>query len=64
VKYGPWHAGFWPPLTMTYWLAFWLIKGKPKLIPYQIVDGIVETAGMLKGFFEIIGEALRNRTAD
>jgi len=59
VKYGPWHAGFWPPLSTAFWLIFWLAKGKLKLIPYQIVDGVVQTAGMIKGFWEIKGEILR-----
>lgn len=54
LKYGPWHAGFWPPLSTAYWLSFWLAKGKLKLIPYQIVDGVVQTAGMIKGFWEIM----------
>jgi glycosyltransferase involved in cell wall biosynthesis len=58
-KYGPWHAGFWPPLSMLYWLGFSLIKGKPALIPYFLVEGVAKTAGMVKGFFELIGEALR-----
>jgi len=60
-KHGPWHAGFWPPLVTLYWLAICLIKGKPKLIPYFILDGIVQTAGMAKGFFELISEASRRR---
>ena len=58
-KYGPWHAGLWPPLVMLYWLAICLIKGKPGLIPYLIVGGAVQTAGTVKGFFELIGESLR-----
>jgi glycosyltransferase involved in cell wall biosynthesis len=58
-KYGPWHAGFWPPVATLYWLAICLIKGKPKLIPYFVVDGFAKTGGMVKGFFELIGETLR-----
>lgn len=57
-KYGPWHTGFWPLLHMFYWLGFCLIKGKLKLIPYVIVNGIVQTAGMVKGFFEVFKEGL------
>lgn len=53
-KWGPWHARFWPPLVMLYWLGFCLIKGKPGLIPYFVVNGIAGTAGMAKGFFELI----------
>jgi glycosyltransferase involved in cell wall biosynthesis len=60
-KYGPWHAEFWPPLTTLYWLGFCLIKGKLRLIPYEIVDGITETAGMIKGFFGMIGEVLKKQ---
>ena len=55
-KYGLWHAGFWPPLVTLYWLGYCLIKGKLSLIPYFIMDGIVETAGMTKGFIELIRE--------
>jgi len=58
-KYGPWHTGFWPPLHMFYWLGFCLIKGKPKLIPYFIVVGMAQTAGMVKGVFDLIGGTLR-----
>jgi len=53
-KYGPWHVGFWPPLTRLYWLFFFLITGKPKLIPYIVVDGFAETAGLIKGLFELV----------
>jgi len=53
-KYGPWNPGLWPPLSTLYWLGFSLIKGKPKLIPYFLVEGTAETAGMVKGFFELI----------
>lgn len=54
-KYGLWHAEYWHPLVMLYRLSFCLIKGKTKLIPYFVVSGIVGTAGMVKGFFELIG---------
>jgi glycosyltransferase involved in cell wall biosynthesis len=53
-KQGPFHAGFWPPLVALYWLGFCLVKGKLKLIPYFVVNGVVETAGMAKGFLELI----------
>jgi len=49
--YGPWHVGFWSPLVALYWIMFSLIKGKLNFIPYFVVIGIVETAGMVKGFF-------------
>jgi len=58
-KYGPWHAGFWAPIHMLYWLGFCLIKGKPRLVPYFIIVGMAQTTGMVKGFFELIGESLR-----
>lgn len=57
-KYGPWRTGFWAPLHMFYWLGVCLIKGKPKLIPYFMVVGMAQTAGMVKGFFELIGGPL------
>jgi glycosyltransferase involved in cell wall biosynthesis len=60
-KWGPWHVRFWPPLYTLYWLGFCLIKGKPKLIPYFVVNGTVLTAGMVKGFFELIGEIITRR---
>ena len=58
-KYGPWHPGFWPPLVLLYRLGFCLIKGKPNFIPYFVVVGVVETAGMVKGFFELIAERVK-----
>jgi len=54
IKKNLWYAEYWSPLVMFYWLAFCLIRGKPKLIPYFVVNGIVGTAGMVKGFFELI----------
>ncbi len=46
----------WTPLTTVYMLGFSLIKGKPNLIPYFLLGGITETAGMIKGFLEMIRE--------
>ena len=60
-RYGPWHGGLWPPLVMLYWIATCLIKGKPNFIPYFIVSGVAGSAGMVKGFIELIGETLRRR---
>lgn len=57
-KHGLWAGRFGPPVTRLYWICICLAKGKPGFIPYFIVDGIVETAGMMKGFFELIGESL------
>ena len=59
IKQGLWHAELWPPLVTLYWLAFCLVKGKPKLIPYFVVNGIAWTAGMVKGFFELLWRGLR-----
>lgn len=50
-----------PPLSKLYWIAICLIRGKPHLIPYFIVNGIAEIAGMMKGFSELVLEALRRR---
>jgi glycosyltransferase involved in cell wall biosynthesis len=60
-KYGPFNPEFWTPLNTFYWLAYCLIKGKPSLIPYFVLNGIVASAGIVKGFFEVMGEALRRR---
>lgn len=60
-KYGLWHARFWSPLATIYWLGYCLIKGKLRLIPYFLVNGIIQTAGMVKGFFEIIGEWIKTK---
>jgi len=60
-KWGPWHKGLWTPLAMVYFLARCLIKGKPQFIPYFVVIGVAGTAGMVKGFAQIIGEALGRR---
>jgi len=55
LKYGSWHAEFWPPITTAYWLGFCLIKGNLKLLPYEAVAGVLDTAGLAKGFFLMIG---------
>ena len=55
-RYGPYHAGFWPPLVTNYWLVFCLRRRKFKLIPYFVVEGVIETLGMITGWFELIGE--------
>lgn len=60
-KYGIWHAGFWPPLVMLHRLALCLIKGKLKLIPFEIVDGVVQTAGLATGFLDLIGGIVKRR---
>ncbi len=51
-KHGPWKGDLWAPAVMAYWLGFCLIRGKLNLIPFFLVGGVVETAGMAKGFFE------------
>ena len=54
-KYGVFKPGFWPPLVAAYWICVCIVKGKPNYIPYFVVNGIAQTIGMIKGFFEIIG---------
>lgn len=54
-----WHAGFWPPLFASYWAAVCLLRGKLKLIPYHLVDGLVETAGMVRGGWDILTGAMK-----
>jgi glycosyltransferase involved in cell wall biosynthesis len=58
-KYGFWHPRFWPPLVTAYWICVCIIKGKPNYIPYFIVNGVAQTAGMIKGFFELTGESCK-----
>ncbi|MFC1943359.1 glycosyltransferase [Chloroflexota bacterium] len=59
-KYRLWHIGFWHTMGfMLYWVAICLIKGKPNFIPYSLVGGILNIAGVVTGFFELIGESLR-----
>jgi SAM-dependent methyltransferase len=58
-KWGPWHIRFWPPLYNLYWMGFCIFRGKFKLLPYIVVDGTVQTAGMVKGCFEMMGSALK-----
>lgn len=58
-KYGPWHIGFYPPLTRVYWIGVCLLKGKPQYIPYFVLDAVAETSGMIKGFWEITCDTFR-----
>lgn len=59
-KYRLGHIGFWHTMGLTpYWVAICLIKGKPNFIPYFLVGGIMIIAGVVTGFFELIGESLR-----
>ena len=53
-KYGIWQVRFWPPITRLYWLSLFLARGKLNLIPYIVTDGIAETAGMIKGIFDLV----------
>lgn len=53
-RYGLWHAGFWPPLIMLFWLGICLIKGKPWFVPYLITIYCIQTIGMINGLFKII----------
>ncbi|MDO8491214.1 MAG: glycosyltransferase family 2 protein, partial [Dehalococcoidia bacterium] len=63
-KYGVWHARFWPPLRTVFWLGACVVKRRPRLVPYFVVDGIAGTTGMVKGFFELAGDASRKTAAD
>jgi hypothetical protein len=58
VKQGPWRLGLWPPAATAYWLAFSLLRGKPWLIPYFLVNGFAQTAGMLKGFWQLFRRSI------
>ena len=58
-RWGLFHIRFWPPLYNLYWLGYCSSRGKFKLLPYIIVDGTAQTAGMVKGFFEMMGSALK-----
>lgn len=60
-KHGIWHARFWPPLRSLFWLGFCLLRGKPRLIPFFFLDGIVGTVGMAKGVLDWAVEALKRR---
>ncbi|MEE8470596.1 MAG: glycosyltransferase family 2 protein, partial [Dehalococcoidia bacterium] len=62
-KYGIWHPGFWPPLSTAYWLAVSVIKGKPGLIPYLLVEGAAKTAGMMLGFYQMLKEEFTGRVS-
>jgi glycosyltransferase involved in cell wall biosynthesis len=53
-KHGPWKAGLWAPLVSCYWLARAVIKFRFDLIPYFLVIGLADTAGMIKGSFELM----------
>lgn len=50
-RYGLRHIRFWPPLTDVYWMGFCLVRGKFKLIPYFVIDAIMQALGMIDGLF-------------
>lgn len=56
-KHGPWRGELWAPAVMAYWLAVYTLKGKLHLIPYVLVSGLADSAGMVKGLFELHGAA-------
>lgn len=58
-KYGWWHPTILAPLKTPYMLGYCLMKSKPHLVPYFLLGGIFETAGLFKGFYELTGKALR-----
>jgi glycosyltransferase involved in cell wall biosynthesis len=51
--YGPLHPRFWPPLVTLYWLTLCLTRGKPDFIPYFVINGAAQTAGLIKGFAKL-----------
>lgn len=58
-RWGPWRKGLWTPMVMVYFIALCLIKGKPQFIPYfVVVVGGAGTAGMVKGFLDMIRETM------
>jgi glycosyltransferase involved in cell wall biosynthesis len=54
-KNGPWNPRLWPPIITVYWVFVCLTKKKPIYIPYFISDGVLETAGLLKGILDSKG---------
>jgi len=52
-KHGPWKGELWAPAVMAYWLVFSVIRGRLNLIPYTLVSGLADSAGMVKGMFEL-----------
>jgi hypothetical protein len=57
MKWGLGKPELWVPLATLYRLAYCLVKGKLFLLPYFLLDGAVQTAGMVKGFFELMFES-------
>jgi glycosyltransferase involved in cell wall biosynthesis len=61
LKHGLWAARLGPPATRVYWIIRCLIHGKPNFVPYFIVDGFVQIAGMMKGLIEFSSGNLKKR---
>lgn len=61
-KYFPGKKETWAPGVMLYWLGWSVVKGKFKMIPYFLVNGVVETLGMIKGFGELVKYQLTSKT--
>jgi glycosyltransferase involved in cell wall biosynthesis len=57
LKHGPWRGELWALAVMAYWLAFYTLRGKLHLIPYVLVSGLADSAGMVRGLFELRGAA-------
>ena len=53
-KLGARDTRLWAPLVMGYWLAKAILRGKWSLLPYFMVIGIADNAGMVKGAFELL----------
>lgn len=48
-EYGWLELRFYPPVVMLYWLGFCLLRGRFRLVPYFVVNGLAQTAGMIRG---------------
>ena len=59
-KHGLFRLRFWPPLLMLYKLGFCLVRGRPQLVPYIVMQGVFMSLGMVKGFIDIVKNP-RNR---
>ena len=55
-EYGWGELRFYPPLVMLYWLGFCLARGRFWLVTYFVVNGVAQTAGMIRGFLSEKGE--------
>jgi GT2 family glycosyltransferase len=59
-KHGPWHPDLWAPAVMAYWIGVSVVRGRLTLVPYFLISGFADTAGMIRGIFEINQPASRS----